>query len=168
MRRETRFTGTLVLVGATLLTAASARANPPVVSPSAALPTPAASTPAAQYLHLAETSNRRLERDFDRLAGPDREHLGAALADLHDAVSTERAFDRDLLRLSLPAPVEATTHDLVRANESRIRLTSAMSDYHSLWQLRRGENVLEAADAAVEVPVRSIRQQLGLPPPPTS
>jgi hypothetical protein len=163
LRRETQFTGTVVLVGATLLTAACARGNPPVVSPSAAR-----STPAAQYLHLAEPSNRRLERDFDRLAGPDRDHLGAALVDLRDAVSTERAFDRDLLRLSLPAPVEVTAHDLVRANESRIKLTSAMSAYHSLWQLRRGERGLESADAAVEVPVRSIRQQLGLPPPPTS
>jgi len=78
------------------------------------------------------------------------------------------SFDRDLLRLSLPAAVEVTAHDLVRANEPRIKLTFALSAYHSLGQLTRDETRLAAANAAVEVPVRSIRHQLGLPPPQTS
>jgi len=117
---------------------------------------------------IAEPANRRLELDFDRLAGPDRDHLEAALADLRHVVSTERKFDRDLLGLSLPAVVEVTAQDLVGVNESRIQLTSAMSTDHSLRQLRRDEKDLETANAAVEVPVRLIRHQLGLPLPRTS
>ena len=163
MRWESRLTGTVVLVGASLLTAACVRVNEPVASHSAA---PSAS--AGQYLRIAEPANRRLELDFDRLAGPDRDHLEAALADLRHVVSTERKFDRDLLRLALPAVVEVTAQDLVGVNDSRIQLTSAMSTDHSLKQLRRDEKRLEAANAAVEVHVRSIRYQLGLPPPQTS
>jgi hypothetical protein len=163
MLREKQITGAVVLVGACLLTAACGRVNEPVASHSATPP-----TPAAQYLHIAEPANRRLEVDFDRLAGPDRNHLVAALADLRDAMSTERMFDRDLLRLSLPPVVEVTTQDVVRANGSRITLTSALSAYNSLAQLRHDEKRLAAANSAVEVPVRSIRHQLGLPPPPSS
>jgi hypothetical protein len=163
MRRETQITGTAVLVAASLLTTACGRVDEPVAARSAAH-----STPAAQYLHIAEPANRRLELDFDRLAGPDRDHLAAASADLRDTVSTERKFDRDLLSLSLPPVVEVTAKNLVGANESRIRLTAALCAYHSLGQLSRDEKRLDAANTAVEVPVRSIRHQLGLPPPPSS
>ena len=114
IRRESLIPGTVVLVGASLLTAACVRVNERVTSHSAA---PSAS--AGQYLRIAEPANRRLELDFDRLAGPDRDHLKAVLADLRHVVSTERKFDRDLLRLSLPVVVEVTVQDLVGVNESR-------------------------------------------------
>jgi hypothetical protein len=77
-------------------------------------------------------------------------------------------FDRDLLRLSLPPAVEVTAQDLVRTNESRAKLTSTLSAYRSLEQLTRNEKSLTAANAPVEQAVRSVRRQLGLPPPQTS
>jgi uncharacterized protein YbjT (DUF2867 family) len=120
------------------------------------------------YLRIAEPANRRLEIDFDRLAGPGRAHLAAALGDLRDAASTERMFDRDILILSLPPAVEVTARDLVRANESRARLTLTFSADHSLQQLAHDETILTAANDAVEKAVRSVRRQLGLPPPSTS
>jgi len=83
-------------------------------------------------------------------------------------MSAERTFDQDFLRLTLPTPVEVSARELVRANESRITLTSALTRHDSLGQLRRDEQRLAAANAAVEVPVRAIRHELGLPPPHTS
>jgi hypothetical protein len=112
------------------------------VHPCSATPAPARSAlrpeskyvagPAAQYLRIAQAANRRLEVDFDRLAGSDRARLSGAVADLADAASTERAFDRDLLRLSLPPAVELTAQNLVRANEPRAELTSTLSAYRSM------------------------------------
>jgi len=120
------------------------------------------------YLQIAEPANGRLEIDFDRLAGPDHAQLAAAQRDLRDAASTERLFDRDLLTLSLPPAVEVTARDLVRVNESRARLTVAFSADHSRQQLTHDEKILTAANAPVEDAVRSVRRQLGLPPPSTS
>jgi len=77
-------------------------------------------------------------------------------------------FDRDILTLSLPPAVEVTARDLVRANESRARLTLTFSADHSLQQLGRDETILTAANQAGEDAVRSVRRQLGLPPPSTS
>jgi hypothetical protein len=77
-------------------------------------------------------------------------------------------FDRDLLRLPLPPAVKVTAQDLVKANESPSRLTSTLSAYHSLAQLHLDEKNLTAANGAVEDGVRTLRRQLGLPPPDTS
>jgi hypothetical protein len=120
------------------------------------------------YVRIAEPANGRLEIDFDRLAGPDRDHLRSAEGDLRDAASTERMFDRDLLTLSLPPAVEVTARDLVRVNESRARLTLTFSADHSLGQLAHDEKILTAANEPVEEAVRLVRRQLGLPPPSTS
>jgi hypothetical protein len=151
----------VVLVGATLLAGACA-------GQSTAPDTTAPPSPAMGYLRIAEPANGRLEIDFDRLAGADRAHLASAQRDLRDAASTERMFDRDVLTLSLPPAVEVTARDLVRANESRARLTLTFSADHSLQQLRHDETILTAANEAVEEAVRSVRRQLGLPPPSTS
>ena len=161
--RGTQITGTVVLVGASLLSSACGGAHEPVAPSHSGL-----AELATQYLRIAEPANRRLEVDFDALAGPDSNRLARALGDLRDAASTERMFDRDLLRLSLPPAVEATARDLVRTNESRADLTSLLSATSSLEQLRRQEKSLSTANAAVEVYVRSVRHQLGLPAPQTS
>jgi hypothetical protein len=153
--------GAMVLGGATLLAGACA-------AQSAAPHTTAPPTPAMGYLRIAEPANGRLELDFDRLAGPDRARLASAQRDLRDAASTERLFDRDVLTLSLPPAVEVTARELVRANESRARLTLTFAADHSLQQLAHDETILTAANEPVEDAVRSVRRQLGLPPPSTS
>src|SRR6516164_6141255 len=58
-----------------------------------------------QYLAIATAGNRHLEHDFDGLRA-DHGDLQAARAYLRDAATTERLFDRRLLRLSLPARAE--------------------------------------------------------------
>jgi hypothetical protein len=150
-------------VGSSLLIGACAggdKAAAPHPQPSATLP--------AQYLRIAAPANARLEVDFDRLTGPDLRHLTGSVADLRDAASTERKFDRDLLKMSLPPALEVTAHELVAVNESRANLTSRLSAYDQLAQLTLDEKSMTAANAPVEDAVRSLRHQLGLPPPQTN
>jgi hypothetical protein len=152
-------------------TAASAQ---PSHQPAAATPTGQAASPAQlkiaarKYLAIALPANQRLEDDFDGLAGPDRNNLAAAQADLRDAAATERLFDWRLLALPLPPPTKAVARQLVNVNQARARLTVAAAASTSLRQLRGYERRLTAANAPVEEAVRVIRSQLGLPPPATS
>jgi hypothetical protein len=122
---------------------------------------------AARYLEIATVGNRGLDA-LDALAGRDRDDLVAARADLRDAAATERRFDRGLLAIVFPSEIEATARALVAVNESRATLTSEAAASTSLTQLRRYEKQLSAANGHVEEQVRTIRRQLGLPPPETS
>jgi hypothetical protein len=123
---------------------------------------------AARYLAIAVAGNRRLEIDFDGLAGPDRNDLTRARADLRDAAATERLFDRRLLAIAFPAPIERVARALVRQNEIRAALTTRAAMSRTLAQLRGFKARLSAANVPVEQAVRLIRRQLGLPPPETS
>lgn len=161
--RGTQIAGTVVLVSASLPGGAYAPAHEPV-APHRREP----SRIATQYLRIAKPANRRLEIDFDRLAGPDHGRLTGAVADLRDATSTERMFDRDLLGLSLPPQAKVIVQDLARANEPRAKLTSTLATCRSLEQLRGDQKSLTAANAAVEEPVRAVRHQLGLAAPEAS
>src|SRR2546426_1149120 len=88
-----------VVLGCVVLLAASSGSNRPAAQPRV----PAAGEFAASsegralavaYLTIARAGNQRLEIDFDRLEGRDRNRLTAADDDLRDAASTERLFDR--------------------------------------------------------------------------
>jgi hypothetical protein len=122
----------------------------------------------ARYLVIATAGNRRLNADFDPLEKRDRNDLARAKADLRDAAATERLFDRRLLRIVFPSATERVARDLYRVNEARARLTTAAAASTSLHQLHAYEPRLDAANEPVEQAVRTIRRQLGLPPPPTS
>jgi CRP-like cAMP-binding protein len=123
---------------------------------------------AAGYMAIARPANRRLETDLEGIEHRDRNHLAAAKADLRDAAATERLFDRQLLAMRLPPATEAVARLLVASNETRAKLTSKASASTSLRQLHRYERRLEEANQPVEQAVRTIRRQLGLPPPATS
>lgn len=123
---------------------------------------------AARYLAIAAAGNRRLETDFNRLDGPDRDNLRAAAADLRDVAATERLFDRHLLAIAFPPATGQTARLLYQANQSRARLTTAAAGSASLRQLRTFQRLLPTANGQVEKAVRMIRSQLGLPPPQTS
>ncbi len=123
---------------------------------------------AAQYLAIATAGNRRLDRDFDPLEKRDRNDLARAKADLRDAAATEGLFDRRLLRIVFPSETERTARDLYRVNQARARLTAAAAASTSLGQLHAYEPRLDAANKPVEHAVRTIRRELGLPPPSTS
>ena len=123
---------------------------------------------AARYLAIAEAGNRRLEVDFDGLAGRDRRRLTAAKADLLDAADTEHLFDRRLLAITFPAASEPMARILYRVNQSRASLTTAAAGSGSLRQIGSFERRLTAANVPVEDAVRVLRSELGLPPPDTS
>lgn len=123
---------------------------------------------AAQYLVIAAAGNRRLEADFDGLAGRDRHNLRASLADLRDAAATERLFDRRLLAIKFPPVAEAVARTLYHVNQARASLTLRIAGSASLRRLDALKPRLTAANGPVEQQVRLIRRQLGLPPPATS
>jgi hypothetical protein len=122
----------------------------------------------ARYLVIARAGNLRLNADFDPLEQRDQNDLVRANADLRDAAATERLFDRRLLRIVFPSETEQVAHDLYRVNQARARLTAAAATSTSLRQLHAYEPRLDAANRPVERAVRTIRAQLGLPPPPAS
>jgi hypothetical protein len=121
-----------------------------------------------RYLLIAAAGNRRLDADFDPLEGSERNDLARAKADLPDAAATERLFDRRGLGIVFPSETERVAHELYRVNQARARLTTAAAASTSLRRLHAYERRLDAANKPVEQAVTTIRQQLGLPPPPTS
>jgi hypothetical protein len=123
---------------------------------------------AAQYLMIATAGNRRLEADFDPLDKRDRNDLVRAQADLRDAASTERLFDRRLLRIAFPPEIERVARELYNVNQARARLTAAAAASTTLPGLHSYEPVLNSANGPVERAVATIRRQLGLPPPSSS
>ncbi|MEZ0064564.1 hypothetical protein ABIA32_000552 [Streptacidiphilus sp. MAP12-20] len=155
-------------LGIVLLAAGCASGHPAAPPRAAPPPSPERRAEAARYLAIAVAGNRRLEIDFDRLAGPDRGRLAAAQADLRDAADTERLFDRRLLALTFPPQTEAVARRLATVNEARAELTTTAADVTTLPLLRQYEARLTAANVPVEDAVTTIRSQLGLPPPSTS
>jgi hypothetical protein len=117
---------------------------------------------------IATAGNRRLDADFDPLEKRDRNDLARAKSDLRDAAATERLFDRRLLRIAFASETERVAQDLYRVNQARARLTTAAAASTSLRLLHAYEPRLDAANGPVEQAVKTIRRQLGLPPPPTS
>jgi hypothetical protein len=123
---------------------------------------------AARYLAIAHAGNRRLDADFGRLEGRDRNRLAAAEADLRDAAATERLFDCRLLQIVFAPRTEQVARLLYRVNQARAALATAAAASASLRQLHAYQRRLSAANRPVEQAVRTIRRQLGLPPPSTS
>jgi hypothetical protein len=126
---------------------------------------PARRALAASYLAIANAGNRRLDADFGRLEGRDRNRLAAAEADLRDAAATERLFDHRLLQIVFPPATEQVARLLYRVNQARAALTIAAAASTSLRQLHAYQRRLSAANRPVEQAVRTIRRQLDLPPP---
>lgn len=123
---------------------------------------------ASRYLVIAKAGNRRLDANFARLAHRDRNRLAAAEADLRDVAATEQLFDRRLLEIAFAPGIEQVVRLLYRVNQARARLTSAAAAATSLGQLHAYDRRLTAANRPVEQAVRTIRRQLGLPPPSAS
>jgi hypothetical protein len=129
---------------------------------------PARRALAARYLAIANAGNRRLDAAFGRLQRRDRNRLAAAEADLRDAAATERLFDHRLLQIAFPSRTEQAARLLYRVNQARAALTTAAAASTSVRQLHAYQRRLAAANRPVEQAVKTIRRQLGLPPPSTS
>jgi hypothetical protein len=122
---------------------------------------------AARYLAIARAGNRGLDHALEPLGSRDKNRLGPARADLHYAANVEHTFDRRLLKIPFPPRIEEVATTLYRVNQARARLTATASMRStSLAELHAYELRLDKANRPVEAAVRTIRRQLGLPPPP--
>lgn len=123
---------------------------------------------AAAYMAIALPANHRLDKEVASYNDHAHHDLAGAEAALRAEAATERWFDRRLLAIAFPPAVEATARALVRVNNLRIALTSNQARTRTIAELVAYGARHRAADAAVEVKVRIIREQLGLPPPENS
>jgi hypothetical protein len=123
---------------------------------------------AAAYMAIALPANHRLDRAVNSFNVHARDDLAVAEADLRQEAATERWFDERLLKIAFPSAIAATARALVRANDQRIKLTTEQARAMTISKLLAFDVRHRAADAAVEVQVRIIRRQLGLPPPENS
>lgn len=120
---------------------------------------------AAAYMAIAGPANHRLDTEADSYNDHARDDLAIAETDLREEAATERWFDRRLLKIAFPSAIAATADALVRVNNKRIALTTEQARAMTISELLAFNARHRAADAAVEVQVRIIRRQLGLPPP---
>jgi hypothetical protein len=123
---------------------------------------------AARYLAIARPANRRLDVENDSYADDDHGNLAASESDLRGEVATEQWFDQRLLKIDFPASIATVAWELVQLNSQRIYLTEEQALAGSTAGLLAFNSRHRAADAAVEVQVRLIREDLGLPPPDNS
>ncbi len=123
---------------------------------------------AARYLAIATPANDQLDDEVDTYTDHEHHNLALSEADLRREVATERRFDEQLLMIGFPPVIAATAKALVRVNDRRIALTRLQSHAVSISELVSFDQSHQAADAAVEEQVRTIRKDLGLPPPDTS
>ena len=120
---------------------------------------------ATAYMAIALPANHRLDKDVDSYNDHARNDLAIAEADLRQEAATERWFDQRLLKIAFPSAIAAIARALVRVNNQRIALTTEQARATTISKLLAFNARHRAADAAVEVQVRIIRKQLGLPPP---
>ncbi len=142
-----------------------ARPNRAASSPSPTATGKAVKQLAAAYLAIALPANRRLDKANDSYDDSEHDNFVIAKRDLRREIATERDFDAKLLKINFPADVAAVAWSLVQANDRRIALTERQSRAKTIAKLRAFDRRHKAADAAVEVQVRIIRSELGLPPP---
>ncbi|MCW2495448.1 hypothetical protein [Jatrophihabitans sp.] len=158
--------GAVLLLPGLLLAACSSSDGSRGAGPSPAAGSSATAVLARHYLALAEPANHVLDESFDALDDHAGE-LAEAAGLLRTIAKTERGFDRGLLALALPAPMQAIAARLVRVNEVRADLTSDAARAGTAAELRRDVVDLDAMNVSVEVQVRALRTSLGLPPPDT-
>lgn len=120
---------------------------------------------AAAYLAIALPANRRLDKENDSYKDSEHDNFVISKRDLRGEVATERDFDAKLLKINFPADVAEVAWTLVQVNNRRIALTERQARAATIAELRSFDQRHKAADAAVEVQVRIIREDLGLPPP---
>jgi hypothetical protein len=150
--------------------APTAQASAPTTQASAPTAQPSAPTTtlAARYLAIARAGNRGLDHALDPLEDRDKSRLGPARADLRYAAGVEHTFDRRLLQIPFRPATEQVARTLYRVNQARASLTLAASHSTTVGQLHAYERRLDDANKPVEAAVKTIRRQLGLPPPPSS
>jgi hypothetical protein len=173
---ETACRVAVAVLGLTLITSGCASGHPAAVGRRTGSTAPATRPAAdgkstiagARYLAIAVPANHSLDAESDSLTDHEHHDLAAAEAALRAEAATEHRFDQLLAEIPLPAQIAATARTLIRVNQNRIGLTEQQARSSSIAELLSFASRHQAADAAVEAQTRLIRQELGLPPPPTS
>jgi len=119
---------------------------------------------AHRYVAIANPANQQLNNDVNAYTSNERSNLAGARADLRAEVATATTFDRQLAAIRFPAAVEAIARDLIRANQARGQVITRQARAATLARMQAFNARHAAADAAVEVQVKRIRQALHLPP----
>ena len=123
---------------------------------------------AHRYLVIANPANQQLAKDVNAYTADVRSNLAAARANLRAEVATASLFDRKLAAIKFPAAVEAIARDVIQANQARVRVITRQARTRTLVRMQAFDAQHAAADAAVEVQVKRIRQALHLPAPSSS
>jgi hypothetical protein len=123
---------------------------------------------AADYMAISRPANHRLDVEVAAYERNAHSNLAAAEAALRAEASTERHWDRQLLKIPFPSFIAATARSLVVVNTRRASFTARQARSRSVAAMIAMTSGHKAADAAVEVYVRLIRRELGLPPPSSS
>jgi len=134
-------------------------------------PDPAAAQLAAaahRYLAIANPADQQLNKDVNAYTTNVRSNLAAARANLRAEVATASLFDRKLAAIKFPAAVQAIARDVIQANQARVRVITRQARTRTLVRMQAFDAQHAAADAAVEVQVKRIRQALHLPAPSSS
>ncbi len=119
---------------------------------------------AADYVAIARPASRRLNDEVASYLTYAHRNLRAAEARPRPQAVAGRWSGRRLLRNPFPARIDATAHALAAVNRLRIALTQRQARATSMARQIARAGQREAADAEVEVHVRMIRPELGLPP----
>jgi len=118
---------------------------------------------ASLYANVAGPANQALTPEIDGYTHHQHHKLAAAKLDLSKEAKTEATFDNQLGQITFPRAADPHADLLIAADKKRIKLISLQMEARTLRKLRSFDARVQAADVAVEVQVRIIRQDLGLP-----
>jgi hypothetical protein len=118
---------------------------------------------AHRYLAIADPANQQLNNEVNAYTTNERSNLAAARANLRAEVGTTTRFDRQLAAIKFPAAIEPIARDVIQANQARGLVVTRQARAKTLARMQALNTQHQAADAAVEVQVKRLRQALHLP-----
>jgi hypothetical protein len=118
---------------------------------------------ASLYANVAGPADKALSPEINGYTFHRHHKLAAAKLDLSQEAKTEASFDQQLAQITFPAAADPHADLLIAADKKRIKLIGLQMQARTLRKLRSFDARDQAADVAVEVQVRIIRQDLGLP-----
>jgi hypothetical protein len=119
---------------------------------------------AGDYTSLASPANQALAAEMDGYTKNMRQNLAAARSDLMGEAQTEASFDSQLSQVGFPSAAKTAETNLIQADQARAKLIRLQAQASSFTQIQSFNSRVQDADAAVEVQVKLIRQDLALPP----
>jgi hypothetical protein len=120
---------------------------------------------ASHYMAIVDPVSQQLNTDATAYTANEGHNLAAAEAALTAAVTSEHAFDTSLAGITFPPTIAPIARALIRADQTRAKLTAEQARSSSLTQLRSLNRQVQVATAAVQTEMQLIRRALDSPPP---